>query len=344
MRPYLSTARRYLVLLATILALVWGAGLIAAYAEYTTTYQATANVWVLRVSQDLAVPNPDDPNVPIVQTVAAQQAELLGQLLRTRSVLRDVVQRTSLSSALAAASDEARFLDTLGKRFKVQALGTNLLAVSYTARDPQTPAEMVNAALAVRRERVAQARVAGGSALSAFYRREFEIAQTQALEAQRQLDDFTAAHKGGELNADDAHQDAVLRLAVDLAHGRLVTLQSRIDQTDIAPALVDLSGIEFQVVDEARQDDSPSGGTRNAATLAGAAFVAGCALAFLFVLCATLLTTSVAGPADVERLAPATLFASVPRIRADRLQPRRDLRSALAASAFGDGEGREAWR
>jgi len=332
MRPYVSTARRYLWVLVPMLALVWGAGLAAGYVEYTTTYEAQAQVWVLRVSQDLAIPNPDDPNVPVVQTVGAQQAELLGQLLRTKSVLRDVVQRTSLRAALAAAPDESGYLTQIAKHFKIQALGTNLVSVAFTAHDPKTPAEMVNAALAVRSERVAQARIAGSSALSALYRREFEIAQGQALAAQRQLDDFNASHTG-QLSADEIHQQSLLKLAVDLAQGRLVNLQNRIDDTDVAPALVDMSGIEFQVVDPAQAETSPSGGTRTAATLAGIAFVVGCALACLLVLCGTFLANRFAASTDLATLAPAKLFAAVPQVGV-KDQARRDLRRTLAAEAF----------
>ena len=69
---YLSTARQYRWLLAAILALVWGAGLVAAYGEFTSTYESTATVWVLRVSPDLAQMSPDDPNIRVIKVAPAQ--------------------------------------------------------------------------------------------------------------------------------------------------------------------------------------------------------------------------------------------------------------------------------
>ena len=69
-----------------------------------------------------------------------------------------------------------------------------------------------------------------------------------------------------------------------------------------------MSGMEFQVVDEPREQGRPSGGTRSAIALASIALVAGAALAALLILVATHLS----GMADV-RLSPAGQIAAVPR-------------------------------
>src|ERR1700716_2471000 len=150
MYPYLRTARRYRWLLLAIAALVWGAGLIAAYVEYQTTYQAETTIWVQRASAELAQVSADDPNLPVIQTAASQQAELFSQLLRTDSFLRDVLGRTSLR-ALAQGGPNA--LDQIRSHFHVQTLGTHLLSVSFSYKDPRTAVEMLNSALAVREER-----------------------------------------------------------------------------------------------------------------------------------------------------------------------------------------------
>lgn len=286
MQRYLSTARRYRWLLAAILTLVWGAGLAAAFVEYSTTYESSATIWVLRASPELSQRSPDDPNLTTVQTVAAQQAELLEQLLLTRSVLRDVVQRTSLSGELAAASDETKYLEQIRKRFQVETLGTNLLSVSFAARDPRTAPELVKAALMVREERVANARVAATTVLTALYQKDYEVAQAQALDAQKRLEEFDASHRP-PLNTVDEHRQAQLRLALDFAQIRVGDLKGRIDKGVLAPALLEISGMEFQVVDEPRVESTPSGGTRAAIALAGAAVVGGAALVALLVLLAT---------------------------------------------------------
>src|SRR6266568_644853 len=164
MGRYLSTARRYRWSLAVVLTLVWGAGLASAFAGYINTYESSATIWVLRASPELIQPSANDLTASIPQTAAAQQAELLDQLLQTRSFVRDVVDRSPLSTTLATTTDQGKFLDDIRKRFRVQAPGSNLLTVSFSGRDPSTAPEMVNALLAVRADRVAQARTQSSAA------------------------------------------------------------------------------------------------------------------------------------------------------------------------------------
>jgi uncharacterized protein involved in exopolysaccharide biosynthesis len=335
MQPYLRAARRYQWVLATIVLLIWGAGFAAAYIEYKTTYEAEATIWVLQPSAELAATTADSPDVPLIQTVATQQVELLNQLLKTRSFVRDVVDRTSLRPVIEAAQDDRKALDDVRKRFSVRALGTNMLGVSYTAHDPQTPYEMVVAVLAMREARVAQARVAGTTAVSALYQKEFEVAQAQALDAQRKLTEFNETH-AAPVNPEDEHLQSQLRLTLDFAQVRLGDLKGRIDRAVLAPAIADISGMEFQVVDEPRLDSSPRGGDRSATVLAAAGIAAGLALAVLLTVVATLLADHIGGPVDVGRLAPATLFATVPRIGSATTSARGGLRATLAAAAFGE--------
>ena len=337
MQRYLSTARRYRLLLAVVLGVVWGAGLTAAYVEYATTYQSQATMWVLRASPELTATNLDDPSVPIIQTVASQQAELLDQLLQTQSFVHDVVARTSLNAALQSTANETRFLDDVRKHFSVQALGTNMLRVSYSAHDPKTPAEMVDAALAVRGERVVEARITATTAVTTLYRREFDVAQAQALDAQQQLDAFNAGHTG-TLSPEDSQQQARLRLALDYAQARVGDLKARADGAAIAPMILELSGMEFQVVDAPREEPAPTGGMKSALLIGGVALAAGTLLAALLLFVGTLIADPVSGPADVGRLAPAKLFATVPRVPAAGLQ-RGDLRAALSAVAFANDAG-----
>ena len=335
MEPYLGSARRYRWLLLVILALVWGSGLGAAYVEYKTTFEARATIWVVRASSDLTAPNPDDPSVALVQTAASQQVDLLNQLLQTRSFVTDVVTRTSLAPAVAATEKPGAIVDDVRKHFKVAALGTNMLSVSYAGRDPYVAAELVQAALDVRGERLAQTRIQAATALNALYQKEFEVAQARVLDAKRKLDDFTAAH-ASPLSDVDQHQQAQLRLTLDLAQVAVSDLQGRMDRSVLAPALLDISGVEFQVVDQPRAETSPSGGTKPALSVALVAFGCGLALAALLVLAGAFLANRIGEPADVERLAPATLFAAVPRV-GGKGQPKEDLRGSLAAIAFGDG-------
>ena len=77
MQRYLATARAFRGLLVAILIIVWGAGFAAAFVEYASTYESQATIWAVRASPALSVTDPDDPNIALLQTAAAQQAEVL---------------------------------------------------------------------------------------------------------------------------------------------------------------------------------------------------------------------------------------------------------------------------
>jgi hypothetical protein len=293
---YLATGRAFRGVLAAILIIVWGAGFAAALKEYASTYESQATIWVVRASAALSVTDPDDPNIALLQTAAAQQAEVLKQFVQTRSFLEEVVGRTSLKSAFESTADKDEFIDDVRKRFRVETLGTSLIRVSFAAHDPATPPEVVKAALVVRGERLEQSRLASSAALSLLYQRQIEFAEGQALDARKALEDFQRSNPP-PLGEADQHLQAQLRLNSDFAASRLNDLKGKADRAQLAPALLEVSGMEFQIVDEPRVEANPSGGERRAMTIAGVAIVAGAALASLLVVVATLLRAR--GPRSV---------------------------------------------
>jgi uncharacterized protein involved in exopolysaccharide biosynthesis len=297
-QPYLGTARRFRWLLATILILVWGVGLGAAWLEYANTFESEATVWVVRAAPALSVTDPDDPSIALIQTAAAQQAEVLKQLLRTRSFLSEVVARTTLRAAYETAPDQREFLDDIQKHFQVETLGTSLIGVSFTAQDPRVPPELIKAALALRTERLEQARLASAAALNTLYQRQLQFEEGQALEAQRALDEFNQSHSA-PLSDVDEHRQGQRRLALDYAVVLVGEMRARIQRAQLAPALLEVSGIEFQVVDEPIVATTPGGGERSAVLIGAVALLAGAGLATLLVLVATLLGDRVARPAEV---------------------------------------------
>ena len=104
--------------------------------------------------------------------------------------------RTSLQESIRGTVNEKKTVEDVRKRLRAQALGTNLLSVSFTARDPRIAYEVVIAALALRGERVTQSRVAATASISALYQKELEVTQGRALDLQRQLDEFNESHAG----------------------------------------------------------------------------------------------------------------------------------------------------
>jgi uncharacterized protein involved in exopolysaccharide biosynthesis len=343
MRPYLDTARSYLWVIVVVLALTWGSGIALAYLEYTSSFQADATVWtqrgLLRLEDDgRLVVSPElapqqDPAFATLMTPAAEQAGSLGQLLQTRSFLREIASRTSLPIP-ASPSEERKFLDDMSKRFKVEVLGMNLFRLSYRARDPRTGPAVVLAVLALRREQSVEARRAATEAATNSYRSELALAQSQALAARTELEAFDGAHRP-PLGALDEYEQRQLRVAVEDARTRIADLKARIDRSAVMAGIVETAdSLDFQVVDEPIEDARPSGGSKPAAMIAGSAIIGGLALASVLVMGCTLLASRVGAEADIARLAPATLFATIPKVALRKGVTGSELRSALAAAAF----------
>jgi uncharacterized protein involved in exopolysaccharide biosynthesis len=231
--------------------------------------------------------------------------------------------------------DERKFLEEISKRFRVEVLGTNLFRLSYRARDPHTGPAIVLATLVLRQEHLAASRLNATTTAATFYRGELDVAQTQALEAQRALDRFDETHKP-PFSQPDEYQQRQLRLAVEDTKSRVTEMKARIDRSTVLPSILQMAdSLDFQVLDKPLEEVKPSGGLRPAAVIAGEAFAAGLALVALLVLGGTLLTGGLAGEADIDRLAPATLFASVPEVASGKQRRNGGLRAALAASTFG---------
>ena len=340
---YLYTTKRYILVIAAVFAILLISGSSAAYFEYANTFESNATVWVTRVSQDLlqvSDNSTDQPTVPNYLTPASEYAEVFGQLLQSQTFLSAVVARTSLGGEFAEARDELAFLDDVRKRFRVQALGSNLVRITYRAGSAQVAYEMVSASLTERDERATQQAVGSTNVTTTFYQKEFELAQQQALKAQQDLDRFNATHNTSNLNSADDFAQRQLRIASDLALVRLNDLKSRIDRTTVGAALSQLAGgADIQILDAPQIQTRPSGGLRQAALIFGVMMTGAVVLACFLVVVGTLLTGSVASEADLQRLGSVALLAAIPRFdRVGNKRVRIDLRTALAFAAFGPDE------
>jgi len=277
-----------------VLALTWGTGAVLAYSDYTTSFEADATIWTDRQSQQFATTSTQDPGFGSLVTPAAEQAGVLNQLLQSRSFLQDVTQRAFI--VRPAGTDALTFFADIGKRFRIDVLGTNLFRLSYRALDPHTGPAIVNATLAIRQQRLAETRAAATTAAATYYRSELGLAQNQVLAAQSELDAFDAVHHQLPLSAPDEYQQRQLRLAVEEAKTRVLDVRTRIDGSTVLPAIFQLAdSVDFQVLDEPIEDAKPSGGLRPAMTTAGSAGVGGLALIGLLVLGGTLARGSARG-------------------------------------------------
>ena len=343
MERYLYTARRYRWVIALILLVLGISGSVAAYTEYNSAYESNATVWVSRNAQNVlqATDLSTDPSVPNFNTPGGEYAEIFGQLLQSQTFLTQVIARTSLGPQFSASADPIAFLDDVRKRFKVQALGTNLVKVTYRADSPNVAYEMVGAALAERDARASQQQLSSTSVTTAFYEKEYELAQQEAVKAQQNLDQFNAKHTS-PLNTADDYTQRQLRLASDLAQVRVNDLKVQIDRTAIGSALLQLTGgADNQVLDAPQVQPKPSGGLRQAAFVFGVMMAGAIGLVALLIVVGTLLTASVASEADLVRLGEASLLAAIPQLGALRGRRAIDMRGALATAVFGSHEDSE---
>jgi uncharacterized protein involved in exopolysaccharide biosynthesis len=222
----------------------------------------------------------------------------------------------------------------MSKRFKVDVLGTNLFRLSYRARDSRSGQEVVLAALALRREQSVEARKTATDAATNSYRRELALAQSQAVAAQNELEAFDREHRP-PLGILDEYGQRQLRVAVENARTRIGDLTARIDRSAVMADIVDTAdSLDFQVVDRPVEDARPSGGTKPAAMIAGSAMVGGLVLVSLLVVGCTLLASRIGTEADIARLAPAKLFATIPKVALRKGHAGSELRTALVAAAF----------
>jgi len=329
---YIETAARLRLALVAVVLLVLVPGLVAAYEEYMSTHESFATVWVDRASQQI-VSGSDNPYIPVLQTPASEQAQILSELLQTRSFMVAVIGGTQLKEQLAQAADPDVLLEDQRQRFRVQALGTNLVRISFKSTEPELAAAMVEAALATRAARIFQAQSNNAAAAILYYQRVYEFALKEVIGAQQQLDSFTAAHPTSTLSATDEYRQRQLRLNLDLATARVSELRARVETVGISGELRRVTGdIDFQVIDEPEPNPRPSGGLRTASLIAGVSFAGALSLAALLIVVATLTNDRVASVSDLVRVPGVRVFGAVPRV--SRSRSRRSLRSQLLSAAL----------
>ena len=338
MQRYIYTARRFLLVIVGVVALLMVSGSVAAYGEYMGTFESNATVWVQRNSAELlqthAVQS-DTPSVPDFLTPGSEYAEKFTQLVQTQAFLREVLDRTSLAADLKASGDQLSYLDDIRKRFKIQALGTNLVKVSFRAASPTVAYEIVAAALAVHDERAAAAQIASTSMTSTLYTKELDLAQQKSTRAQADLDAFNATHRL-PLDAAEAYRQQQLRTASDVAQARVDDLRAALDRMAVVSTLLEVGqSADVQVIDAPQVQLQPSGGLRQAVLVLGVVLAGAVALSALLIIVGTLLTASIASEADIERLGNVTVVASIPDFRFRGKGERADLSEVLATLTFG---------
>ena len=340
MQRYVFTTRRFLWVIVLVVAILAISGSVAAYTEYVGTFESNATIWVSRNSAELLqshVVQTDQPGTPDFLTPGSEYAEAFTQLVQTQAFLRSTIARTSLAGPLSVAADQLAFLDDVRKRFKIQALGTNLVRVTYRAESPDVAYEVVAAALAVRDERAAASQIAATSLTSTLYTKELDLALQKSTRAQADLDQFNAQHKSVvALDAAESYRQQQLRTASDVAQARVDDLRATLDRMAVVSTLATVGqSADAQLIDAPQPQPQPSGGLRQAMLVFGVMMAGAATLVALLIIVGTLLTANIASEADLDRLGNVTVAVIPELARGRRGRASNELSDSLAELAFG---------
>ena len=111
-RRYVEAARRYWWILALILALEWGVGLVAAYVEYKTTFESEAIVWAQRPPPQLAATRlTSESTTRVAPMIAARTARVRPR--PPAALAAGAADAAGVASHLAAAPAASAVLPSL---------------------------------------------------------------------------------------------------------------------------------------------------------------------------------------------------------------------------------------
>jgi uncharacterized protein involved in exopolysaccharide biosynthesis len=228
-------------------------------------YEAYVGVWVDRPAY--LNTNASDWNNYL--SPAQNQSNRLGELLRTRQFLVDVVGRTSLANVVGNDRGEQRVRDMLASDLGIFPSNNHLLVMRFRAQSPQLAHQMLNAVVDAFKEKSATDRIDQANLASGFYENQLQTAQADLAKASGELRRYVTANP----HLTDPEGPDSRRVAVAGIDPQLAELQRRVtnaqqaleratgslDQAQLnAAAALEGQELGFQVIDPAKQPTQPS--------------------------------------------------------------------------------------
>ncbi len=188
MQRYLNTFYRYIWLMIIPLLLIpVGIGLSA-----TKSYTAGGSLWV---EKPLYTDQQHSDGGSAWQTPAAQVAGLLTELMTTRSFVNSIIKEApSVQEALKNVNDDNVRQDFIVKNFKVDASNVRLITVSYKGTRPDVTLEGLQAVVKLFKAYYDDRITQQGQSAIAFYQTRLNEAKMAVDKADKEVNDFLAAH------------------------------------------------------------------------------------------------------------------------------------------------------
>jgi uncharacterized protein involved in exopolysaccharide biosynthesis len=200
-------------------------------------YEATAGIWVARPTYIKY-----DEEASRYSTPAKEQADRLNELLRSRSFLLDVAQRTSLAPWTGSAKGEEALRNTFEKSLGMTP-SNNMLVVRFRADSPQLAYEVVTALLDVFQEKMMSDRTDQAALAISFWESRLQETRAKLAKSDSALRRYVQSNP--QLATTDLSRPATVtpgsldRELVDLR------LRVQMDERDVDNARASLERIQF---------------------------------------------------------------------------------------------------
>ncbi len=262
MRRTLEAIFRHLFQLLTLLVLLPLIGVAVAYFATPKTYQSTASLWVL---QRYAVIGATGPETNLTSTPAMTQSAALTSLLQTRTFVQSVINGIGLVPTLhlsaSVLNDPQQLQDSeLSKNVVATVNGPNLIAITYSNRDPRIAQQIIQAVITQFQIQSLAVSKAEGNNLLASYQVDLQQAQKSDDTAVAAEAQYLAAHPRIAQAPSSDPQYAQLDAARVQAENHLNTIQSSMNA--LQQSLLTL-GNDFTVMDQPQVPTRPQSRTKN---------------------------------------------------------------------------------
>ena len=288
-------------------------------------YEAWAGVWVDR-PQYLAY-SQNGWNQYL--TPSANQANRLGEALRTRSFMDDIAKRTQLAPLVGTQKGEDRIQKIFADGFTMATSGDHLLVLHFRADTARLSYDLLNATIDAFKEQAATDRVNQASLAISFYQSRLQDAQDQLRQDTAGVRQYVAANPrlGSLTPQQNTYQvDPVLPVTttdaqladmvsnLQLEQKNIDTLRQQLNQAQFdASAGLEGQDLDFQVIDAAQLPPAPTRSLRKQLIYPIAGLVGGMALSA--VLLVLLVAADRAVRAESDLPANARVLGGLPQLK-----------------------------
>ncbi len=286
-------------------------------------YESFAGVWVDRPTylsfQD---------NFSIYSSPSSQQANKLGEIMRTRSFIIDVAKRTAMAPLVGNARGEERIAQIIGNGFTMIPNGDHLLVLHFRADNPKLAFDSLNGIMDAFKENAANDRVNQASLAISFYQARLQAAQDDLKKTSASVRQYVAANPNlktvnpdqaaaGNLNLPTTVTDpqlAEMMAQLQTQQKQVEQLRNNLDSAQFdASASLEGQELGFQIIDPPQIASAPTRALRKQLIFPIAGMVVGMGLSLVLLVLLVAADRSVRSESDLPT--GARLLGAVPYLK-----------------------------